>query len=33
MYILALGIKMHVDQKIRFESHSSIYKALSLLDR
>lgn len=28
MHIFVLGIKTHVDQEIRFESHFSIYKAL-----
>lgn len=28
MHILVLGIKIHVDQEIRFESHFSFYKAL-----
>lgn len=28
MYITVLGIKMSIDQKIKFESHFSTYKAL-----
>lgn len=28
MHILVLGIKTHVDQEIRLESHFSFYKAL-----